>query len=152
MFDQMPIIECIASSSNFTPERHSHHAAGYDLRANIDIPLTIYPQHRVPIPTGIRLKPRDHSKIAGLIIPRSGLGTKHDIVLANLVGLIDPDYEGEIIVTLRNIGSLPYTIEPEERIAQIIFLPFVTPAFYTVETFTTPSSRGTLGFGSSGRF
>ena len=127
-----------------TPE-----SAGLDLRACLDAPLTITPGETVLLPTGIAIY-IGNPHLTAVILPRSGLGHKHGIVLGNLVGLIDADYQGPLMVSCWNRGQAPYTIEPGERIAQLVFLPIVRAAFSVVDTFDE-TDRGTGGFGHSGR-
>ena len=124
-------------------------SAGLDLRACIDGPLTIHPGQTELIPTGIAIHIGD-PRLAALVLPRSGLGHKHGIVLGNLVGLIDSDYQGPLMVSCWNRGREPFTLEPMDRLAQLIFVPVVQPAIVVVEDFVE-SSRGEGGFGSSGR-
>ena len=124
-------------------------SAGLDLRACIDSPLTLQPGDSQLISTGlsIHLANRDY---AAMILPRSGLGAKHGIVLGNLVGLIDSDYQGPLMVSCWNRGREAFTIQPLERIAQMIIVPVVQAAFRVVESFEA-SMRGEGGFGSTGR-
>lgn len=123
-------------------------SAGLDLRACIEAPLVFKPGDQVTLPAGFAVHIKNPT-IAGLVVPRSGLGTKHGITLANTVGLIDSDYQGEILVALRHTGKEPYTIRPLERIAQLVlvavfqFCPKFVPEFLT-------SERGAGGFGSTG--
>lgn len=124
-------------------------SAGLDLRACIEDPLTLRPGQTDLIPTGIAVHIGDPG-FAALILPRSGLGHKHGIVLGNLVGLIDSDYQGQIFLSCWNRGIEPFTIEPGERIAQLVFVPVARPALELVEAFD-PSARGERGFGHSGR-
>ncbi len=124
-------------------------SAGLDLRAALDNPLPLAPGTAELIPTGIAIHIGDPD-LAAAILPRSGLGHRHGIVLGNLVGLIDSDYQGELMVSCWNRGGTPYTIEPGERIAQLIFVPVLHPELAVVETFT-PTERGDGGFGHSGR-
>lgn len=123
-------------------------SAGMDLRACIDEPLVIGPGDANLIPTGISIHLGD-SGLAAMILPRSGLGHKHGIVLGNLVGLIDSDYQGPLMVSCWNREREPYTIEPLDRIAQLVILPIVHTEFRVVDGFRG-SERGTGGFGSSG--
>lgn len=123
-------------------------AAGLDLRAGIDQPLTLQPNQTELLPTGIAIH-IVNPQIAALILPRSGLGHRHGLVLGNLTGLIDSDYQGQIFISCWNRGTAPFTIEPEARIAQLIFVPVVQAEFTIVEHFT-PSQRATAGFGSTG--
>ena len=123
-------------------------SAGLDLRAAIDAPITLEPGQTVLIPTGIAIH-LANSHTAALILPRSGLGHKHGIVLGNLVGLIDSDYQGELMVSTWNRGQTTFTIEPFERIAQLVIVPVIQAAFNLVDDFDT-SERGIGGFGSTG--
>ena len=124
-------------------------SAGLDLRACLDTPLELAPNEARLIPTGIAIYISD-PRLAAVILPRSGLGHKHGIVLGNLVGLIDSDYQGELKISCWNRSDLPFTIEPGERIAQLVFVPIVQTEFQIVSQFSE-SLRGTGGFGSSGR-
>jgi dUTP pyrophosphatase len=123
-------------------------SAGLDLRACLDAPLTIAPGETHLIPTGIAIH-LDDPRLAAVLLPRSGLGHKHGIVLGNLVGLIDSDYQGQVMVSCWNRGSAAFTIAPGERIAQMVIVPVVQVKFEVVEQFTE-SHRGAGGFGSSG--
>ena len=123
-------------------------SAGVDLRVCIDEPLQIAAQETVLLPTGIAVYIADPN-LAAVILPRSGLGHKHGIVLGNLVGLIDSDYQGELKVSCWNRNQEHFTIQPGERIAQLVFLPVVQASFQLVEAFDT-TIRGEGGFGSSG--
>lgn len=124
-------------------------AAGLDLRACLDAPLEIAPGETKLIPTGIAIH-LDNSKLAAMILPRSGLGHKHGIVLGNLVGLIDSDYQGQIFVSCWNRGKESFTIQPLERIAQMVIVPVVQVEFNLVDSFDQ-SERGAGGFGSTGK-
>ena len=124
-------------------------AAGIDLRVCIDEPMQIAGGETVLLPTGISIYIAD-SNMAAVILPRSGLGHKHGIVLGNLVGLIDSDYQGELKISCWNRNQEHFTINPGERIAQLVFLPVVKAQFSLVEAFTE-TNRGEGGFGSSGR-
>ena len=124
-------------------------SAGLDLRVCITEPIQIAPQETVLLPTGLSVYIADPN-LAAVILPRSGLGHKHGIVLGNLVGLIDSDYQGELKISCWNRSQEHFTVNPGERIAQLVFIPVVQAAFEIVETFTE-SSRGEGGFGSSGR-
>lgn len=123
-------------------------SAGLDLRACLDNALTIEPGQTHLIPTGFAIHIGDTS-LAAIILPRSGLGHKHGIVLGNLVGLIDSDYQGELMVSCWNRGQSTFVIEPGERIAQLVFVPVVQAQFTVVSDFET-SDRGEGGFGHSG--
>lgn len=124
-------------------------SAGLDLRACLDAPLVLAPGETNLIRTGLAIHIADHA-FAGLVLPRSGLGHKHGIVLGNLVGLIDSDYQGELMVSCWNRGKESFTIQPGERIAQYVLVPVVQADFRMVDDFDA-SARGAGGFGSSGR-
>ena len=130
------------------PRYETKAAAGLDLRACIDEPLTIAAQETKLIATGIAMYIRD-SHIAAVILPRSGLGHNHGLVLGNLVGLIDADYQGPLMVSCWNRGSEAYTITPGDRIAQLVFLPIARIQFDIVDQFDQ-TQRGVGGFGHSG--
>ncbi|MCU8032049.1 MULTISPECIES: dUTP diphosphatase [Shewanella] len=123
-------------------------SAGMDLRAMIDTALTITPGETVLIPTGIAIHVADPG-LAAVILPRSGLGHKHGIVLGNLVGLIDSDYQGPLMVSCWNRGDSPFTLEMGDRLAQLVFVPVVQAQFKLVDEFDS-SDRGEGGFGHSG--
>lgn len=123
-------------------------SAGLDLRAAIDAPLEIKPGETRLIPTGMAIHIADPA-YAALILPRSGLGHKHGIVLGNLVGLIDSDYQGELMVSTWNRGSEPFTLNPLDRLAQLVIVPVMQAQFRVVDEFAA-SERGTGGFGSTG--
>jgi len=131
------------------PEYATPGSAGLDLRACIDEPLTINPGETVLIDTGMAIH-IDNPAMAATILPRSGLGHKHGIVLGNLVGLIDSDYQGPLMVSCWNRGSVAYTVSPGERIAQLVIVPVLKARFKIVEAFHA-SERGEGGFGSSGQ-
>ena len=124
-------------------------SAGLDLRAMLDEPLTLQPGETKLIKTGLAIHLAD-SNYAALILPRSGLGHKHGIVLGNLVGLIDSAYQGELMISTWNRSQTPFTIEPMERIAQLVIVPVVQMQMNIVQDFET-SDRGTGGFGSTGK-
>jgi dUTP pyrophosphatase len=124
-------------------------SAGMDLRACLDAPLTLAPGSTELIPTGISIHIADPG-LAAMLLPRSGLGHKHGIVLGNLVGLIDSDYQGPLMVSVWNRGDTAFVVNPGDRIAQMVFVPVVQAAFEVVEDFTA-SARGADGFGSSGK-
>lgn len=124
-------------------------SAGLDLRACVDEPVVLEPGQAQLIPTGLAMHLGDPG-LAAMILPRSGLGHKHGIVLGNLVGLIDSDYQGPLMVSCWNRGSEPFTIQPLERIAQLVIVPVVQAQFRQVESFDA-SERGEGGFGSTGR-
>ena len=124
-------------------------SAGLDLRACVDTPVVLEPGQAQLIPTGLAIHLGDPG-LAAMILPRSGLGHKHGIVLGNLVGLIDSDYQGPLMVSCWNRGSEPFTIQPLERIAQLVIVPVVQAQFRLVDSFDA-SERGEGGFGSTGR-
>ena len=124
-------------------------SAGLDLRACLDAPLVLAPGQTELIPTGLAVHINDPG-LAAMILPRSGLGHKHGIVLGNLVGLIDSDYQGPLMVSCWNRSAAPFTVQPMERIAQLVIVPVVQADFRVVDDFGT-SARGTEGFGSTGR-
>jgi dUTP pyrophosphatase len=124
-------------------------SAGLDLRACLSEPLTLAPNAWQLIPTGIAIYLED-PRFAALILPRSGLGHKHGIVLGNLVGLIDSDYQGQLMVSAWNRSEVAFTIEPMERIAQLMIVPVVQAEFNVVSEFA-PSDRGEGGYGSTGK-
>jgi len=124
-------------------------SAGLDLRACLDQALTLEPGQTELIPTGLAIHIADPG-LCAMILPRSGLGHKHGIVLGNLVGLIDSDYQGQLFVSCWNRGQTTFTIEPGERIAQMVLVPVVQAEFEIVDEFSD-SERGAGGFGSSGR-
>lgn len=123
-------------------------SAGLDLRACLDVPLTLEPNAWQLVPTGIAMYLRDPG-YAALILPRSGLGHKHGIVLGNLVGLIDSDYQGQLMVSAWNRSTVAFTIEPMERLAQLVIVPVVQAQFNVVSEFAA-SERGEGGYGSTG--
>ena len=124
-------------------------SAGLDLRACIDAPITLAPGQTELIPTGIAIH-LDDPGLAAVILPRSGLGHKHGIVLGNLVGLIDSDYQGQIFVSTWNRGNAPFVLNPLERLAQLVVVPVVQVELNVVDDFAE-SSRGAGGFGSTGK-
>jgi dUTP pyrophosphatase len=124
-------------------------SAGLDLRACMDEPLTLLPNAWRLLPTGIAIFLND-ANFAALILPRSGLGHKHGIVLGNLVGLIDSDYQGQLMVSAWNRSDVPFTIQPMERIAQLVIVPVVQAQFNVVTDFPA-SHRGEGGYGSTGK-
>lgn len=124
-------------------------SAGLDLRACVDAPVLLAPGETQLIPTGLSIHIDDRG-LAAMILPRSGLGHKHGIVLGNLVGLIDSDYQGPLMVSCWNRGNAAFTIQPLERIAQLVIVPVVQASFRVVENFDD-SARGAGGFGSTGR-
>ena len=124
-------------------------SAGMDLRACIDAAITLNPGQTELIPTGLAIHIED-SSLCAMLLPRSGLGHKHGVVLGNLVGLIDSDYQGQLMVSCWNRGSTPFVVEPAERIAQMVLVPVVQAQLTIVDDFDA-SLRGEGGFGHSGR-
>ena len=125
-------------------------SAGLDLRACLDAPLTLAPNAWQLVPTGLAVHLADPA-YAAMLLPRSGLGHKHGIVLGNLVGLIDSDYQGQLMVSCWNRSPTEFTIEPMERIAQMVIVPVVQAQFRVVDDFDSASERGAGGYGSTGR-
>jgi dUTP pyrophosphatase len=136
-------------ASNNEPKYASTGSAGLDLRACIENPYTLNPGETFLIPTGISIYIKDQG-YAGIILPRSGLGHKHGIVLGNLVGLIDSDYQGELLVSCWNRSKKEFLINPLERIAQLVIVPINQAKFNLVDNFSE-SERGEGGFGSTGK-
>lgn len=131
------------------PQHATPGSAGMDLRACVEAPLTLAPGEAQLLSTGVSIHVED-PQLAALLLPRSGLGHKQGIVLGNLVGLIDSDYQGPLMVSCWNRGTAPFTVHPGDRIAQMVVVPVVQVDFEIVEEFTT-SARGSGGFGSSGQ-
>jgi len=131
------------------PHYATNGSAGLDLRACIDKPITLAPGQTELVPTGIAIH-LDDPGLAAVILPRSGLGHKHGIVLGNLVGLIDSDYQGQIFVSTWNRGKTPFVLNPMERLAQLVVVPVVQVELNVVDDFAE-SSRGAGGFGSTGK-
>jgi len=131
------------------PQYATDGSAGMDLRALVDAPLVVAPGEARLLPTGLAIHIEDPG-LAAVLLPRSGLGHKHGIVLGNLVGLIDSDYQGQVFVSCWNRGKDSFTIDAGERIAQMVFVPVVRAEFELVDSFEE-SARGAGGFGHSGR-
>lgn len=146
---QLKILDPRLGSELPLPAYATDGSAGLDLRALLDAPLTLAPGATTLIKTGLSIYIAEPS-LAAVILPRSGLGHKNGIVLGNLVGLIDSDYQGELMVSCWNRGQQDFTVNPGERIAQLVFVPVVQAAFEIVSDFHA-SSRGTGGFGSTGK-
>lgn len=146
---QLKILNPLVGKEIPLPQYATSGSAGLDLRACLKEPLIIEPGSTHLIPTGLAIHIGDPG-LAATILPRSGLGHKHGIVLGNLVGLIDSDYQGELMVSCWNRGQTTYTVQPGERIAQLVVLPVVQAKFALVEDFDQ-STRGAGGFGHSGR-
>jgi len=146
---QLKIIDPRMGSEFPLPSYATEGAAGIDLRACLDQPLVLAPGETALIPTGIAIHVADPG-LAAMILPRSGLGHKHGIVLGNLVGLIDSDYQGQLMVSCWNRSATTFTVAVGERIAQLVLVPVVQASFEVVQEFS-PSARGTGGFGHTGR-
>ncbi|MGN6314914.1 dUTP diphosphatase [Trinickia sp.] len=138
-----------ARMREYLPAYATPGSAGLDLRACIDAPMVLEPGQTVLVPTGLAIHVGDPGH-AALILPRSGLGHKHGIVLGNLVGLIDSDYQGELMISTWNRGHTTFTLNPMERLAQLVIVPVVQAQFNVVDEFA-PSERGAGGFGSTGK-
>ncbi|MDI1260780.1 dUTP diphosphatase [Aquabacterium sp.] len=138
-----------ARMADYLPSYATPGSAGLDLRACLEQAVVLEPGQAQLIPTGLSMHLGDPG-LAAMILPRSGLGHKHGIVLGNLVGLIDSDYQGPLMVSCWNRGNAPFTIEPMERIAQMVIVPVVQASFRRVESFEA-TARGEGGFGSTGR-
>ena len=146
---QLKILDSRLGDTIPLPEYATTGSAGLDLRACLDDVIILQPSETVLIPTGLAIHIGDNS-LAAVLLPRSGLGHKHGIVLGNLVGLIDSDYQGQVFVSCWNRGNEPFTINIGERIAQMVFVPVLQVAFEQVEDFDE-SHRGEGGFGHTGR-
>ena len=146
---QLKILDARIGSTWPVPAYATPGAAGMDLRACLDQVVKLEPGETTLVPTGIAIHMQDPN-LASVILPRSGLGHKHGIVLGNLVGLIDSDYQGQLFVSVWNRGKETFAIEPGERIAQLVFVPVIQAAFEVVDEFSE-SERGAGGFGSTGR-
>jgi dUTP pyrophosphatase len=145
---QLKILDSRLGDSIPLPEYATTGSAGLDLRACLDDAITLNPSETVLIPTGLAIHIGDNS-LAAVLLPRSGLGHKHGIVLGNLVGLIDSDYQGQVFVSCWNRGTEPFTVNIGERIAQMVFIPVVQVEFEQVSDFDE-SHRGEGGFGHTG--
>lgn len=146
---QLKILDPRLGDSIELPNYATNGSAGLDLRACLDEPVTLNPGETLLIPTGLAIH-IDDPGLAAVLLPRSGLGHKHGIVLGNLVGLIDSDYQGQVFVSCWNRGNTAFEINVGERIAQMVFIPVVQVGFEQVDEFTT-SERGSGGFGHTGR-
>jgi dUTP pyrophosphatase len=144
----LKILDARLKDARYAPQYVTPGAAGIDLRACIERAIKIHPGETILVPTGIAIHLSDPS-LAAMILPRSGLGHKHGIVLGNLVGLIDSDYQGEIFVSTWNRGHDTFTLNPLDRLAQLVVVPVVQVAFNVVDEFPV-SERGAGGFGSTG--
>jgi dUTP pyrophosphatase len=136
-------------TGDYVPHYATPGSAGIDLRACIDVAIKIHPGETILVPTGMAIHLADPG-LAAMILPRSGLGHKHGIVLGNLVGLIDSDYQGELLVSTWNRGHETFTINPLDRLAQLVVVPVVQVTFNVVDEFAS-SERGSGGFGSTGK-
>ena len=146
---QLKILDARIGNEYPLPEYATDGSAGIDMRACLDEPLEVRAGDTHLLPTGIAIHIGDPA-LAAVLLPRSGLGHKHGIVLGNLVGLIDADYQGQVFVSCWNRSRQSFTIQPGERIAQMVFIPIVRAHFEVVESFQE-STRGAAGFGHSGR-
>ena len=144
----LKILDARLKDPQFAPQYATPGSAGIDLRACLELAIKIRPGETVLVPTGIAIHLSDPS-LAAMILPRSGLGHKHGIVLGNLVGLIDSDYQGEIFVSTWNRGHDTFTLNPLDRLAQLVVVPVVQVSFNVVDEFPA-SERGAGGFGSTG--
>ena len=131
------------------PQYATAGAAGLDLRACLDAPLVLQPGDSQLVPSGIAIHLGDPG-LAAILVPRSGLGAKHGIVLGNLVGLIDSDYQGQLMVSTWNRGATDFVLQPMDRLAQLVIVPVLQVGFNVVESFDA-STRGASGFGSTGK-
>ena len=145
---QLKVLDPRIGDSIPLPHYATDGSAGLDMRACIDEPLEVKPGETTLIPTGLAIHIGDPG-LAAVLLPRSGLGHKHGLVLGNLTGLIDSDYQGQVFISCWNRGSTPYEITPGERIAQMVFVPVEQVRFEIVEEFDD-SARGAGGFGHSG--
>jgi dUTP pyrophosphatase len=146
---ELKILDPRVGESIPLPHYATDGSAGMDMRACIDEPITVAPGETVLVPTGLAIHVAD-SSLAAVLLPRSGLGHKHGIVLGNLTGLIDSDYQGQVFISCWNRGSKSYEVQPAERIAQMVFVPVEQVELKVVEEFDA-SERGAGGFGHSGQ-
>lgn len=144
------IVSRLIGNSIPLPEYATDGSAALDLRACLDQSVTVHPGETVTIPSGIAISIHDPGLVA-ILAPRSGLGIKHGIVLANTIGVIDSDYQGEIKIGIHNQGSEAYTIQPGERVCQMLFMPVVQATLKLVEQFSKETERGGGGFGHTGK-
>ncbi|MBT5862592.1 MAG: dUTP diphosphatase, partial [Gammaproteobacteria bacterium] len=145
---ELKILDPRVGDSIALPHYATDGSAGMDMRACIDEPLTVAPDETVLIPTGLAIHVSDPG-LAAVLLPRSGLGHKHGLVLGNLTGLIDSDYQGQVFISCWNRSSMSYEVQPAERIAQMVFVPVEQVELRVVEQFNA-SERGSGGFGHSG--
>ncbi|MDG2289241.1 MAG: dUTP diphosphatase [Woeseiaceae bacterium] len=146
---ELKILDPRVGDSIALPHYATDGSAGMDMRACIDEPLTVAPDETVLIPTGLAIHISDPG-LAAVLLPRSGLGHKHGLVLGNLTGLIDSDYQGQVFISCWNRSSMSYEVQPAERIAQMVFVPVEQVELRVVEQFNA-SERGSGGFGHSGK-
>ncbi|MFM2344835.1 MAG: hypothetical protein RLZZ210_1447 [Pseudomonadota bacterium] len=146
---QLKILDARITELDLVPKYATESSAGLDLKALLDTPLTLEAGQSCLIKTGLSIYIHNPNFV-GIIVPRSGLGHKHGIVTGNLVGVIDADYQGELMVSLWNRSSTAYTIQPFERIAQLLIMPVMQASFNIVNEFNNDSARGAGGFGSTG--
>jgi len=146
---ELKILDPRVGDSIPLPHYATDGSAGMDMRACIDEPLTVAPGETVLVPTGLAIHVSDPA-LAAVLLPRSGLGHKHGLVLGNLTGLIDSDYQGQVFISCWNRSSKSYEVQPAERIAQMVFVPVAQVEFRVVDEFET-SARGAEGFGHSGK-
>ena len=146
---QLKVLDARFGTQWELPAYATEHSAGLDLRAALEAPLTMQPGDAALVPSGLSIHIADPA-LCAVILPRSGLGHKHGIVLGNLVGLIDSDYQGELMVSAWNRSSTAFTLQPLERLAQLVIVPVVQAQFNVVTGFTA-SERGSQGYGSTGR-
>lgn len=144
------IVSPLIGSSIPLPQYATDGSAALDLRACLDEAVAVAPGETATIPSGIAISIHDPNLVA-ILAPRSGLGIKHGIVLANTIGVIDSDYQGEIKIGIRNQGNEPYSIQPGERVCQMLFMPVVQASLRVVEEFSEESARGAGGFGHTGK-
>ena len=145
---QLKVLDARFGAEWELPAYATAHSAGLDLRAALDAPLTLQPGDAALVPSGLAIHIADPG-LCAVLLPRSGLGHKHGIVLGNGTGLIDADYQGPLMISTWNRGAAAYTIEPGDRIAQLVLLPIVRAALQVVDTFDA-SARGAGGFGHTG--
>lgn len=143
------IINPLLGSSIPLPQRATNGSAALDLRACLEQPVTIKPGETVVIPGGFAININDPDIVA-ILAPRSGLGIKHGLVLANCIGVIDSDYQGEIKIGLHNQSKIAYTVQPGERVCQMMFMPVMAARLQLVDSFSTKTDRGDGGLGSTG--
>ena len=132
------------------PRHQTSGSAGLDLSINLDYDLTIQPGQKAMVPTGIHVDIKD-SSLVGIVLPRSSTGIKLDVALANTAAVIDSDYQGEILLSLRNLGDKPIAFAPQTRVAQLLLIPVVQAHFNVVDAFTEATERGEGRFGSTGK-